>query len=51
MEPCNERLSSNTPPFEGEFYFGQLVLSLPAVLDLQMNILSDGQIELNATGN
>ncbi|KAK3361826.1 hypothetical protein B0T24DRAFT_538447, partial [Lasiosphaeria ovina] len=45
------KLGNNTPPFEGEFYFDQRVPSLPAILDSQKNILSNGQIELNATAN
>jgi hypothetical protein len=42
---------NNTPPFEGDFYFDQLVPNLVAFLDIQRVALADGMIEFNATGN
>ncbi|KAL2019094.1 hypothetical protein VTK56DRAFT_10125 [Thermocarpiscus australiensis] len=42
---------NNTAPFEGDFYFDELVPNLVAFLDAQQGALADGMIEFNATGN
>ncbi|KAL2130261.1 hypothetical protein VTI74DRAFT_6700 [Chaetomium olivicolor] len=42
---------NNTPPFEGDFYFDELVPNLAAFMDTQRGALADGMIEFNATGN
>jgi hypothetical protein len=45
MKPGN-----NTLPFEGDFYFDQLVPNLSSILDTQGGALAEGVIQLNATG-
>lgn len=42
---------NNTPAFEGELYFDQLIPNLGYILDAQAGPLASGVIELNATGN
>jgi hypothetical protein len=42
---------NNTPFFDGEFYFDQLVPNLAAVLDTQRDALAEGMLELHAAGN
>jgi len=42
---------NNTPAFEGELYFDQLIPNLGYILDAQAGPLANGVIELNATGN
>ncbi|KAH6842191.1 hypothetical protein B0I37DRAFT_329378 [Chaetomium sp. MPI-CAGE-AT-0009] len=42
---------NNTPPFEGDFYFDELVPNLAAFLETQRGALANGMIEFNATGN
>ncbi|AEO71232.1 uncharacterized protein THITE_75172 [Thermothielavioides terrestris NRRL 8126] len=45
------RPGNNTPYFEGEFYFDQLVPNLAAVLASQQAALADGVVELHSRGN
>ncbi|KAM7211964.1 Protein of unknown function (DUF3712) domain containing protein [Rhypophila decipiens] len=42
---------NNTPAFQGELYLDQLIPNLGAILDSQNGAISNGFIELNATGN
>ncbi|CAG7557498.1 unnamed protein product [Fusarium equiseti] len=42
---------NNTVPFEGNFFFDELVPNLSEILDSQKGSLSQGYIEFNATGN
>ena len=42
---------NNTPPFDGVFYFDQLIPNLAALLDTQQGALAEGMLEFNATGN
>ncbi|KEY67061.1 hypothetical protein S7711_04735 [Stachybotrys chartarum IBT 7711] len=42
---------NNTREFDGNIYFDQLIPNLSAILDSQQNALSQGFIEINATGN
>jgi hypothetical protein len=42
---------NNSCPFDGEFYFDQLVPNLAAILASQADALAAGAIELTATGN
>ncbi|KAK3291417.1 uncharacterized protein B0H64DRAFT_408926 [Chaetomium fimeti] len=42
---------NNTPPFEGDFYFDQLVPNLATFLETQRGALANGMVEFNATGN
>ena len=42
---------NNTPPFEGDFYFDQLVPNLSVFMQAQHSALADGMVEFNATGN
>lgn len=42
---------NNTPPFEGDFYFDQLVPNLAGFMETQHDALANGMIELNATGS
>lgn len=42
---------NNSVPFDGNFFFDELVPSLSAVLDSQKEPLRHGYIEFNATGN
>ena len=42
---------NNTPPFEGDFYFDELVPNLAGFMATQHDALAHGMIELNATGN
>ncbi|RFN48460.1 hypothetical protein FIE12Z_7269 [Fusarium flagelliforme] len=42
---------NNTVPFEGNFFFDELVPNLSEILDSQKDSLSKGYIAFNATGN
>ncbi|GAB1313190.1 DUF748 domain-containing protein [Madurella fahalii] len=42
---------NNTPPFNGDFYFDQLVPNLAAFIETQRDALANGMIELHAVGN
>lgn len=42
---------NNTPYFDGEFYFDQLVPNLAAILDTQHEALAEGMLELHSKGN
>ncbi|KPM40504.1 hypothetical protein AK830_g6046 [Neonectria ditissima] len=42
---------NNSVPFDGDFYFQELVPNLATVLDSQKAALGQGRIEFNATGN
>ncbi|SPJ73371.1 uncharacterized protein FTOL_03101 [Fusarium torulosum] len=42
---------NNSVPFEGNFFFDQLVPNLSEILDSQKGALSNGYMEFNATGN
>lgn len=46
MKPGN-----NTPYFDGEFFFNELIPNLGTILDAQKEALSRGVIAFNATGN
>jgi hypothetical protein len=45
------RPGNNTPPFDGNFFFDELVPNLAEILDGQKTALAQGNIEFNATGN
>ncbi|KAH7129855.1 hypothetical protein B0J13DRAFT_509178 [Dactylonectria estremocensis] len=45
------RPGNNSVPFDGNFFFDELVPNLSAVLDSQKESLGHGYISLNATGN
>ncbi|KAH6879514.1 hypothetical protein B0T10DRAFT_413042 [Thelonectria olida] len=45
------RPGNNTPPFDGNFFFDELVPNLAQILDGQKAALAQGNIEFNATGN
>ncbi|KAL2170718.1 hypothetical protein VTG60DRAFT_4465 [Thermothelomyces hinnuleus] len=45
------RPGNNTPAFDGEFYFDQLIPNLAAILDSQQSALAEGVVELHAKGN
>ncbi|RGP58984.1 hypothetical protein FSPOR_11693 [Fusarium sporotrichioides] len=42
---------NNTVPFEGNFFFDELIPNLSEILDSQKNALNKGYIEFTATGN
>ncbi|RKL14374.1 hypothetical protein BFJ68_g6338 [Fusarium oxysporum] len=42
---------NNSVPFDGNFYFDQLVPNLSEILDMQKGPLGNGYLEFNATGN
>ncbi|KAF4450383.1 hypothetical protein F53441_6507 [Fusarium austroafricanum] len=42
---------NNSVPFEGNFYFDELVPNLSEILDAQKGPLGNGYVEFNATGN
>ncbi|WZH46783.1 hypothetical protein QYS62_007891 [Fusarium acuminatum] len=42
---------NNSVPFEGNFFFDQLVPNLSEILDSQKGALNNGYMEFNATGN
>ncbi|KAH8657354.1 hypothetical protein BGZ61DRAFT_371347 [Ilyonectria robusta] len=42
---------NNSVPFDGQFFFQELVPNLASILDSQKEALGQGNIEFNATGN
>ncbi|KAH6617644.1 hypothetical protein F5144DRAFT_397861 [Chaetomium tenue] len=42
---------NNTPPFEGDFYFDELVPNLAAIMETQHESLANGMIAFNTSGN